>query len=237
MALPTSVFFISVASSAKLVILMFGAAFVWLLAALATSIVWIAIVPLKEDNWFALIFAVLFQEIFRYGYWRLLKRAETGLNILGDDGSGTMSQTKLAMVAGLGFGVMSTAMQINQILEEASGPGTIPAPGCTQHSIFFISSITIAVFGALNILWSVIMHHGLNQGNRINQVIPPATHFFASMLTLNNADGGAVHRHAGPALHAAPRAGCVLVVDARAPHLKPKSVGASAGAHPFSIAV
>eukprot|EP00038_Savillea_parva_P025168 m.46529 g.46529 ORF g.46529 m.46529 type:complete len:237 (+) comp6773_c0_seq1:75-785(+) len=190
MALPTAIFFVSVASSAKLVIMMFGAAFVWLLAALATSIVWIAIVPLKEENWFALIFAVLFQEVFRYGYWRLLKKAETGLNILGDDGSGAMSSPKLAMVAGLGFGVMSTVMQINQVLEEAAGPGSLPAPGCTQHSIFFISSITVACFGALNILWSVIMHHGLDSGSKVNVLLPPATHFFASMLTLNNANGG-----------------------------------------------
>eukprot|EP00035_Acanthoeca_spectabilis_P020713 m.434293 g.434293 ORF g.434293 m.434293 type:complete len:237 (+) comp17689_c0_seq1:40-750(+) len=190
MALPTAVFFVSVASSAKLVILMFGAAFVWLLAALATSIVWIAVVPLKDSNWFALIFAVIFQESFRYGYWRLLKKASKGLNILGDDGSGAMSSTKLAMVAGLGFGTMSTVMQINQILEEAAGPGSIPAPGCTQHSIFFISSITIAAFGALNILWSLIMHHGLDNNSKLNIWLPPATHFFASMLTLNNADGG-----------------------------------------------
>jgi anterior pharynx defective protein 1 len=123
-------------------------------------------------------------------YWKLLKKAEKGLNILGDDGKGAMSQSKLAMVAGLGFGTMSTVMQINQILEEAAGPGSLPAPGCTQHSIYLIASITIACFGALNVLWSVIMHHGLDSGNRVNMWIPPATHFMASMLTLNNADGG-----------------------------------------------
>lgn len=50
MTLPVSVFFFSVAHSAKLIILMFGAAFVWLVSSLLASIIWIAVVPLKVLN-------------------------------------------------------------------------------------------------------------------------------------------------------------------------------------------
>ena len=34
------------------------------------------------------------------------------------------------------------------------------------------------------------MHHGLDRGSKIQIAIAPLTHFFASMLTLNNGDNG-----------------------------------------------
>eukprot|EP00041_Stephanoeca_diplocostata_P015019 m.283980 g.283980 ORF g.283980 m.283980 type:complete len:235 (-) comp19894_c0_seq1:1659-2363(-) len=193
MTLPVSVFFFSVAHSAKLIILMFGAAFVWLVSSLLASIIWIAVVPLKDDVWFSLIFAVGLQELFRYLYWKLLKKAEVGLQALGDDGD---TRDRQAMVAGVGFSLMSTVMQANQILEEAAGPGSLPAQGCEQHSLYTISSITIACFGAFNIFWSLIMYSGLEQmrsgaKSGVHKVLfVVASHYFATFLTLNNKNGG-----------------------------------------------
>lgn len=194
-ALPATVFYFVVAPSAKLVILMFGSAFVWLVSALLTSIVWVAIVPLKEDNWFTLIFAVAFQEAARFGYWKLLKRAEVGLNTLADDGSGDGSRDKQALVAGLGFSLMSTVMQFNSILTESSGPGGLPALGCPEYSLYTISALMAAAFGALNMMWSVIMSSGLEEhhvgkGGLIKIAYVVATHYVASFLTLNNDNGG-----------------------------------------------
>jgi hypothetical protein len=34
------------------------------------------------------------------------------------------------------------------------------------------------------------MHHGLDRGSKVHVAIPPLTHFFASMLTLNNGNNG-----------------------------------------------
>lgn len=53
---------------------------------------------LQNDNWFAVFWAVGFQELFRYLYWRLLKRAEKGLSVLGD-----MSRDRVALCCGLGL--------------------------------------------------------------------------------------------------------------------------------------
>lgn len=153
----------------RLVILMVGSAFMWLLSALITSIFWqIEVAASKAQTTgtlFPIIFGVFFQEVFRYLYWKLLKKAEDGLNTLGDDGSGKTSHAKQAMVAGLGFGVMSQIMQANIVINAAAGPWTMETPGgtCPGYSIFFISSVTSALFGMMNICWSTIMYMGAEQ--------------------------------------------------------------------------
>ena len=148
---------------------MVGSAFMWLCAMLVTSIFWqIEIAATKAvttGTLFPIIFGVFFQEVFRYLYWKLLKKAEDGLNTLGDDGSGRTSKAKQAMVAGLGFGVMSQIMQANIVIQAAAGPWTMETPGgsCPGYSIFFISSVTSALFGMMNISWSVIMYMGASR--------------------------------------------------------------------------
>lgn len=165
-SLPVAMFCFLVAPSAKLVILMVGSAFMWLLSALSTSIIWSAIPPWKEHNPWIILIGVCMQELFRFAYWKLLKRAEEGLSTLGDDGSGKATRAKQALVAGLGFGLMSSVMQMNIVLNEASGPGTLPAAGCPSVSIFVISALITACFGLMNICWSIIMHFGLEQASQ-----------------------------------------------------------------------
>lgn len=198
-ALPLALFGWIVSSSAKLVILMVGSAFMWLLSALVSSVIWTIFAPLKPYNAFPLVVGVLMQEIFRFLYWKVLKRAEDGLDTLADDGSGRVTYQKQAMVAGLGFGVMSSIMQVNNVLNESAGPGTLPAPGCTSVSVFTIAALTTACFGCLNICWSVIMHAGLDKayglGVRSNVgliagnwqcIFVVVSHYGASLLTLAN---------------------------------------------------
>lgn len=200
-SLPVALFVFMVRTSAKLVILMVGSAFMWLLAALLTAIIWSVLGQASsdaQDNLLIIIVGVGMQEIFRFLYWKLLKRAEQGLNTLGDDGSGnSATRPKQALIAGLGFGLMSSVMQMNIVLNEASGPGTLPARGCPTVSIFVISALITMCFSALNVTWSIIMHFGLEQCFQQNKswygcwqvwfVI--GTHYFASFVTY--AGGGA----------------------------------------------
>jgi len=162
-SMPVAIFTMVVARSAKLVILMIGGAFMWLVSALVTSIIWSAVTPLKEENAWIIIVGVAMQEVFRFAYWKLLKRAEEGLATLGDDGSGSATRPKQAMIAGLGFSLMSSVMQMNIVLNDAAGPGTLPARGCPGTSIFVISALVTMCFGILNIAWSIILHYGLEQ--------------------------------------------------------------------------
>ena len=78
------------------------------------------------------------------------RKAEIGLNTLGDDGSGIISRQSIALcmsthfpltspAAGLGFGSMSGVMQYNMVLDAIAGPGALPSPGCTNTDFAVIS--------------------------------------------------------------------------------------------------
>jgi hypothetical protein len=137
----------------------------WLLAALLTSIVWKIVSPLQEDMWWAVLWGVALQELLRYVMWRLLKRAETGLNALAPDADGTVHITreKQALVAGLGYGLMSAVMQYSMALDSATGPGTLPARGCGAVSLFVVSALLVSMVSVLHMFWSVIMFRGLEE--------------------------------------------------------------------------
>jgi anterior pharynx defective protein 1 len=51
----------------------FSSAFFWLMSLLVSSLLWFAVVPLRSQVAFAVPFAVVFQEIFRYLFYRLIK--------------------------------------------------------------------------------------------------------------------------------------------------------------------
>jgi anterior pharynx defective protein 1 len=59
-------------------------AFFWLLSLLVSSLWWAMVVPLKDTLEFALVFSVLFQEIFRFLMYTLLRKAEGGLKKVTD---------------------------------------------------------------------------------------------------------------------------------------------------------
>lgn len=48
-------------------------AFFWLLSLLISSLLWFLVVPLREHLAFGLVFSVLFQELFRYFFYRILR--------------------------------------------------------------------------------------------------------------------------------------------------------------------
>jgi anterior pharynx defective protein 1 len=50
-----------------------SSAFFWLMSLLVSSLLWFAVVPLRSEVAFAVPFAVVFQEIFRYLFYRLIK--------------------------------------------------------------------------------------------------------------------------------------------------------------------
>lgn len=157
------------------------------------------VTPLKEDAWWSVFLAVPSQELFRFLFWKLLKRAENGMNIVGVDNGHIITHEKIAFVSGVGYGSMSVAINFNIVLSSSSGPGTLTAPGCEGVSFFAVSAMIAMVFGILNICWSVIAHSGfegrhasgkLFGWNGIKIVFVIASHYFASYLTLNQKNGG-----------------------------------------------
>eukprot|EP00051_Salpingoeca_urceolata_P027779 m.483238 g.483238 ORF g.483238 m.483238 type:complete len:252 (-) comp22846_c0_seq1:152-907(-) len=203
---PFAAFFFTARKSPRLVVMCVSSMFCWLLSIVASAIVWNIIQPLKDEPWFAVAVSVPIQELFRYLFWRLLRKAEKGLNTLGDDGSGVkITRDKIAFVSGIGFALMSAGIQFNIPLENSGGPGTLPSPGCESHSYFVILALVVQNFGFLHMFWSVIMHGALEARNspdaaksgwfvfsedwKVAFVV--LGHLGASLLTLNNDQGGA----------------------------------------------
>jgi len=88
--------------------LFYDSSFFWLLSLLLSSIVWAIVVPLKEYLIFGVTCSVIFQEFFRYLFYRILRyvlftllcvsfnlmslncrKAEVGLQKVSDVGAGT----------------------------------------------------------------------------------------------------------------------------------------------------
>ncbi|MGH0117409.1 UNVERIFIED_CONTAM: hypothetical protein FKN15_034596 [Acipenser sinensis] len=122
-------------------------AFFWLVSLLLSSLVWfIAVQISNKENAsvqkglliFGVVLSVLLQETFRFGYYKLLKRANEGLMALSQEDAMPISIRQLAYVSGLGFGFMSGAFSVVNILADSLGPGTVGIHGDSQH--YFVSS-------------------------------------------------------------------------------------------------
>ena len=110
-------FIFTIAKDPMKVIIMMASAFFWLLALLFSSALWAIVTPLKETLAFGLAFAVLFQELFRFVIYIILRKAEEGLQkvAVGEDKiSIAANKHVLGYVAGLGFGVASGAFSLGE---------------------------------------------------------------------------------------------------------------------------
>ncbi|EDV28746.1 Gamma-secretase subunit APH-1A [Trichoplax sp. H2] len=184
-----AIFTMTIADDATQIIIMFTSAFFWLVSLLFSSIIWqIPFSDLKLRLGISVALCVAIQELFRYLFYLLMKKADKGL--LSITTSSTISQTrqrkhKIAYVAGFGFGVMSGAFSVVNLLATASGPGTVGIKG--NSDLFFLSSaIFTSIFILLNIFWSVIIFDGFDKRNWKKIAYVFATHELTSLLTLVN---------------------------------------------------
>ncbi|XP_042562682.1 gamma-secretase subunit Aph-1b-like [Clupea harengus] len=100
-----SLFIFTIAKDPLRVIILIAGAFFWLLSLLLSSLVWfIATKASNADDTslqrglliFGVIFSVLLQEVFRYGYYRLLRKANEGLAAISEDDNSTISVQQMA---------------------------------------------------------------------------------------------------------------------------------------------
>nr|CAI5844208.1 unnamed protein product [Callosobruchus analis] len=140
---PFAMFVFTIASDPVRIIILIAAAFFWLLSLLLSSLLWFAVVPLRKELAFGLVFSVFCQEAFRYIIYKILRKAENGFKKISDD-SATLIENKhiLAYVSsGLGFGIMSGAFSLVNVVADAVGPGTMGLK--SGNEMFFISSAAI----------------------------------------------------------------------------------------------
>ncbi|EGD72198.1 hypothetical protein PTSG_00220 [Salpingoeca rosetta] len=194
-SMPLAIFWFVVRRSPKLVIVLVASAFMWLLAALLTGIIWIIIPPLQDDYWFVILISVPIQEAFRYFFWKMLHKAEKGLSTLTPDGDVVITREKLWFVSGLGFGVMSAVMMMSNMLDIMTGPGMVPARGCPDFNLFTISALVSAAIVMCHAFWGVIAGKAWEQRTISKSMFIPsrdwklffvlAMHYFVAFLTID----------------------------------------------------
>ncbi|CAM2094779.1 unnamed protein product [Caretta caretta] len=150
------------------VIVLVAGAFFWLVSLLLSSLVWFIAVkasdpgdePLQKGLLiFGVLFSVLLQEAFRFLYYKLLRKAVEGLVTLSEDGCSPISIQQMAYVAGLGFGLMSGAFSMINLLADALGPGTVGIHGDSQL-YFLTSAFMTMVMIFLHTFWGILFFHG-----------------------------------------------------------------------------
>ncbi|XP_054666497.1 gamma-secretase subunit Aph-1b-like isoform X1 [Grus americana] len=140
-------FLFTIARDPLRIIILIAGAFFWLVSLLLSSLIWFIAVKASNPQdeslqkgllIFGVMFSVLLQEAFRFLYYKLLRKAIEGLVALSEDGCSPISIQQMAYVAGVGFGLMSGAFSMINLLADALGPGTVGIHGDSQ--LYFLTS-------------------------------------------------------------------------------------------------
>lgn len=189
-----SLFVLTIARDPIRVIFLIAGAFFWLVSLLLSSLVWFIAVQISDKGnasqqkgllIFGVVLSVLLQEAFRFGYYKLLRKANEGLLALSQEDTMPISMRQLAYVSGLGFGFMSGAFSVVNILAGSLGPGTIGIHGDSQH--YFISSafMTLAVI-LLHMFWGVVFFDACEKQRWLSLTVVIVSHLLVSCLSFLN---------------------------------------------------
>ncbi|KAF7994127.1 hypothetical protein HCN44_011396 [Aphidius gifuensis] len=184
---PLAMFTFTVSAEPIRIIILIASAFFWLISLLLSSILWYAVVPLQNYLAFGLVFSVLFQEIFRYQLYWVLRKAERGLEKV-TTAHVADSRHIFAYVCGLGFGLMSGAFALVNVLADAVGPGTMGLEKGTEY-FFIMSAATTLCFILLHTFWGIIFFSALDHKNWLQVSWVVGSHLFVSSMTLLNRYG------------------------------------------------
>ncbi|XP_066194569.1 gamma-secretase subunit Aph-1b-like isoform X1 [Sylvia atricapilla] len=161
-------FIFTIARDPLRIIILIAGAFFWLVSLLLSSLIWFIAVKASDPQderlqkgllIFGVMFSVLLQEAFRFLYYKLLRKAIEGLVALSEDGCSPISIQQMAYVAGVGFGLMSGAFSMINLLADALGPGTVGIHGDSQL-YFLTSAFMTMVLIFLHTFWGILFFHG-----------------------------------------------------------------------------
>ncbi|XP_041845391.1 gamma-secretase subunit Aph-1b [Melanotaenia boesemani] len=189
-----ALFLFTIAREPLRVIFLIAGAFFWLVSLLLSSLVWFISVQISNKDSavqqkalliFGVVLSVLLQETFRFAYYKLLKKANEGLLTLSQEETMPISIRQLAYVSGLGFGFMSGAFSVVNILADSVGPGTVGIHGDSQH--YFLSSafMTMAII-LLHMFWGIIFFDACENQRWWSLAAVVINHLLVSCLTFQN---------------------------------------------------
>ena len=168
------------------IILVVIGAFCWLLALLLSSLWWLAVVPLKEQLAFALVFSVIFQEAARFALFKILDKAHEGLDeALSEEEKNSIAGIKLSYVSGFGFGLMAGLFSIVNVLSNAIGPGNVGINGSSSNFSLTSSFLTNAII-LLHTFWNILLFHGFKKKKWLIIGFVVGLHMLVSCISLLN---------------------------------------------------
>lgn len=183
-----AMFVLTIAHDPVRVIILILSAFFWLLSLLLSSLLWFAVVPLKETLAFGLVFSVLFQETFRVLIYLLLRKADAFMKKLTENEETQIFANRhiLSYVVGLGFGMMSGAFSLVNVLADSIGPGTVGLMDKTPKDFFMVSAVICLCMIFLNTFWGILAFDALDKKRWVNLAFVWLSHLTVSCLTLLN---------------------------------------------------
>lgn len=185
---------LTVAGDPLRVIILVAGAFFWLVSLLLASLVWFISVQLTDQNngrlqysllMFGAAVSVLLQEIFRFAYFKILKRADKGLAALSEGGRSPISLKHMAYVSGLSFGIISGMFSVINILADSIGPGTVGIHGDSPHYFITSAFLTMALV-FLHTFWGVIFFYACEKRRYWMLGLVVGSHLLTSGLTFLN---------------------------------------------------
>ncbi|CAJ0592917.1 unnamed protein product [Cylicocyclus nassatus] len=195
------------------IILFVLGAFFWLASLLLSSFIWLAISMLWNALPLAVFCSIILQDAARVFYFWLLKKAQSGLNKITKPGSVSIApgvsdlhnaRHMLALVCGLGMGVMAALLLTMNVFAEFAGPGTIGLPRAMREGHRDVNSAgtNLPLYYALsgcfttlfNVAWTIMIWDSCHKVNKtpywaIPGIAATASHAAASALSWYNSAG------------------------------------------------
>lgn len=198
----------------RIIIFVLGA-FFWLLSLLFSALVWYVVVPLRETLIFSLCISIALQELARFVHFVLLKKAQKGLSRMAASGmhiSGvhTLHHARhiLAVVCGLGMGVMAALFLVINVIADFWGKGTVGLPATVPETSRHLSvkllaedqilpvtySLSACILTLSHLFWTILVWDGCHKKGYsplwwIGIVFSVASHYVMSALSFWNQRG------------------------------------------------
>ncbi|KRZ80268.1 Protein dif-1 [Trichinella papuae] len=197
---PLAIFLRVIMHDPMRIILFVGAAFFYMLSILVAAIIWFILPHFDGMLCFTVFLFVFLQEIIRYLYYQLIRRAQAGLDLVteGNESVEGVHPLKhanhmISFVIGMGFGSMAGIIALVNGLADSSGPGTVGLPSALKlsdmhgsHHFFLISSISVAALILLHVMWNVIIFHACDKKATWLAMFAIADHFLVTGISFYN---------------------------------------------------
>ncbi|CAI4223153.1 unnamed protein product [Auanema sp. JU1783] len=203
-----------IAPDALRIILFVLGAFMWLVSLLLSSFTWLVVSMLVDSLPITVAISIAYQEAAKVFYFWILKKSQSGLNKIAHAGDRTgernfisdlhNSRHMLALVCGLGMGVIAALCYTMNVFAEFAGSGSIGLPAALLKNssdvnrageflplYYALSAMFLTIF---HVVWVIMVWdscHRFSTSNRwfLSGSLAVGSHYLVSGISLVNDSG------------------------------------------------